>query len=65
MSLVANKYVSDKYANVPFAPIQIPKGAAFRDMAARARKVAISVMKPAASIWSKRCAMRLCNQLRS
>ena len=28
------KYVSDKYADVPFAPIQIPKGASFRDMVA-------------------------------
>ena len=28
------KYVSDKYAGVPFAPIQIPAGASFADMAA-------------------------------
>ncbi len=28
------KYVSDKYAGVPFAPITIPKGASFKDMAA-------------------------------
>ena len=28
------KYVSDKYAGVPFAPIQIPPGASFADMAA-------------------------------
>jgi type I restriction enzyme M protein len=28
------KYVSDKYANQPFAPIVIPKGASFRDMVA-------------------------------
>ena len=28
------KYVSDKYANVPFAPIQIPPGASFKDMVA-------------------------------
>ena len=28
------KYVSDKYADVPFAPIQIPRGASFRDMVA-------------------------------
>ena len=28
------KYVSDKYAGVPFAPITIPKGASFRDMVA-------------------------------
>jgi type I restriction enzyme M protein len=28
------KYVSDKYAGVPYAPITIPKGAGFRDMVA-------------------------------
>lgn len=28
------KYVSDKYAGVPFAPITIPDGASFRDMVA-------------------------------
>jgi type I restriction enzyme M protein len=28
------KYVSDKYAGVPYAPITIPRGAGFRDMAA-------------------------------
>ena len=28
------KYVSDKYAGVPFAPITIPEGASFRDMVA-------------------------------
>jgi type I restriction enzyme M protein len=28
------KYVSDKYANVAFAPIQVPAGASFRDMVA-------------------------------
>ncbi|MBI4995733.1 MAG: type I restriction-modification system subunit M [Rhodocyclales bacterium] len=28
------KYISDKYADVPFAPIQVPKGASFRDMVA-------------------------------
>lgn len=28
------KYISDKYANQPFAPIVIPKGASFRDMVA-------------------------------
>ena len=26
------KYVSDKYAGVPYAPITIPKGASFKDM---------------------------------
>jgi len=28
------KYVSDKYANLPFAPITIPAGASFKDMVA-------------------------------
>jgi type I restriction enzyme M protein len=28
------KYISDKYANVPYAPISIPKGASFADMVA-------------------------------
>lgn len=28
------KYVSDKYANTPFAPITVPKGASFSDMVA-------------------------------
>ncbi len=28
------KYVSDKYAGVPFAPITIPSGASFKDMVA-------------------------------
>ena len=28
------KYVSDKYADVPYAPITVPKGSGFRDMAA-------------------------------
>ncbi|MEM6257438.1 MAG: type I restriction-modification system subunit M [Planctomycetota bacterium] len=28
------KYISDKYADKPFAPITIPKGASFQDMAA-------------------------------
>ncbi len=28
------KYVSDKYAGVPFAPFEVPKGASFKDMVA-------------------------------
>jgi len=28
------KYVCDKYAGVPYAPITIPEGASFRDMVA-------------------------------
>jgi type I restriction enzyme M protein len=28
------KYISDKYAGMPFAPIKIPKGASFQDMVA-------------------------------
>ena len=28
------KYISDKYAGVPYAPITIPQGASFKDMVA-------------------------------
>ena len=28
------KYISDKYADVPYAPITVPKGASFKDMVA-------------------------------
>ena len=28
------KYISDKYADVPYAPITIPRGASFKDMVA-------------------------------
>ena len=35
------KYVSDKYAGVPFAPITIPEGASFRDMVALKGKPSI------------------------
>jgi type I restriction enzyme M protein len=34
LSLLFIKYVSDKYAGQPFAPINIPKGASFADMVA-------------------------------
>lgn len=34
LSLLFIKYVSDKYAGVPYAPITIPEGASFKDMAA-------------------------------
>ena len=35
------KYISDKYADVPFAPITIPKGASFKDMIALKGKTTI------------------------
>src|SRR5215467_8186022 len=35
------KYVSDKYAGVPYAPITIPEGAGFADMVALKNKPAI------------------------
>lgn len=35
------KYVSDKYADVPYAPITIPKGASFKDMVALKGKTSI------------------------
>ena len=28
------KYISDKYAGIPFAPIAVPEGASFKDMIA-------------------------------
>ena len=28
------KYISDKYANTPYAPITVPEGASFKDLAA-------------------------------
>jgi len=34
LSLLFIKYVSDKYADMPFAPISIPAGASFKDMVA-------------------------------
>lgn len=34
LSLLFIKYVSDKYADIPYAPITVPKGASFADMAA-------------------------------
>jgi len=36
------KYVSDKYAGIPYAPIAIPPGAAFQDMVALKGKPDIS-----------------------
>jgi len=35
------KYISDKYAGVPFAPITVPKGASFKDMVALKGKTTI------------------------
>jgi len=35
------KYVSDKYAGVPYAPITVPKGASFKDMVALKGKPSI------------------------
>ena len=35
------KYVSDKYADVPYAPIVIPKGSSFNDMVALKGKATI------------------------
>ena len=34
LSLLFIKYISDKYADLPFAPIKIPPGASFKDMVA-------------------------------
>jgi len=35
------KYISDKYAGLPFAPITVPKGASFKDMVALKGKPSI------------------------
>jgi type I restriction enzyme M protein len=35
------KYISDKYAGMPYAPIEVPKGASFADMAALKGKSSI------------------------
>lgn len=34
LSLLFIRYISDKYANVPYAPITVPEGASFADMVA-------------------------------
>ena len=34
LSLLFIKYISDKYAGIPYAPIFIPQGASFKDMVA-------------------------------
>jgi type I restriction enzyme M protein len=34
LSLLFIKYVSDKYADIPYAPITVPRGASFADMVA-------------------------------
>jgi type I restriction enzyme M protein len=34
LSILFIKYISDKYANVPYAPITVPKGASFADVVA-------------------------------
>src|SRR5690242_10787779 len=39
------KYISDKYANVPYAPISIPKGASFKDLVALKGKSDIAVLR--------------------
>ena len=50
------KYVSDKYANVPYAPIAIPAGASFKDMVALKGKSDIGdqinkkIIEPLASV---------------
>ena len=34
LALLFIKYISDKYAGIPYAPITVPKGASFKDMVA-------------------------------
>src|ERR1035438_3624445 len=45
------KYVSDKYAGVPYAPITIPKGASFKDMVELKGKPDIGVMQTGHAEW--------------
>jgi len=62
------KYVSDKYAGQPFAPITIPEGASFKDMVAlkgksdigdQINKKIIGPLANANKLWRQRTA-RLC-----
>jgi type I restriction enzyme M protein len=41
--LLFAKYVSDRYADEPYAPISIPKGASFADMVALKGKADIAI----------------------
>ena len=50
------KYISDKYAGIPYAPITIPPGASFSDMVAKAvphpeAKSAAKVVEAAGPGW--------------
>jgi type I restriction-modification system DNA methylase subunit len=49
------KYVSDKYAGQPYAPITVPSGASFKDMVALTEQEA---SMPASLNWRKRTAAR-------
>jgi type I restriction enzyme M protein len=45
------KYISDKYANQPYAPISIPEGASFADMVALKGKSDIGVFTNQGAIF--------------
>ena len=40
------KYISDKYAGQPYAPITIPKGASFKDMVASRERRILATRSP-------------------
>src|SRR5512136_60839 len=50
------KYVSDKYAGVPYAPITVPVGSSFKDMAAF-----IAAMNAHYAVWQQTTAATLKN----
>lgn len=56
------KYVSDKYAGQPFAPIKIPDGASFKDMVALKGKADIGdqINKRIVAPWPARTSCRIC-----
>ena len=43
------KYISDKYAGQPYAPISIPKGASFKDMVAL-KGIRLKTSQPSSSL---------------
>src|SRR5438876_8068034 len=54
------KYVSDKYAGQPYAPITIPPGASFKDMVALKGKPDIGDRGPVARLRQHRRRARTC-----
>jgi len=44
------KYVSDKYAGIPYAPITIPPGASFKDMVANLLRESLEAVQQTAAV---------------